>query len=142
MKNRDLILLHVGHVGRECLMLEGKRGATIRSVHVGGRCRTAARYMCEMAHGPAPSEYHEAAHSCRGGVAGCLNPVHLRWATPRENMLDKHRDGTMSSAKLTEANAREIKRSTAHPAELAARFGVSRAAVYMVRQGKTWAHIR
>lgn len=141
MKNVDMVLSHARHEGADCLVLRGRRGGVVRAVYVDREYRSASRFMCEKAHGPAPSRYHEAAHSCRGGSAGCLNPLHLRWATPRENMLDKHRDGMMRGAKLTEAAVREIRRSSAHPAALAEKFGVSRAAVYMVRNSKTWSHI-
>lgn len=53
----------------------------------------AHKFMCELAHGPAPSGL-EAAHSC--GVARCVNPKHLSWKTRSANELDKRIHGTAS----------------------------------------------
>ena len=50
------------------------------------------RYVCEKANGPPPrqrSRMNHAAHDC--GVKHCLNPRHLRWATPTDNAQDKVR---------------------------------------------------
>lgn len=46
-----------------------------------GKNYYAHRFMCELAHGPAPSPLHEAAHSCGRGHEGCVNPQHLSWKT-------------------------------------------------------------
>jgi DNA-binding transcriptional regulator YiaG len=51
--------------------------------------------MCELAHGPAPSEKHQAAHNCGKGHLGCVNPAHLEWKTNLENQLDRFEHGTM-----------------------------------------------
>ncbi len=50
----------------------------------------AHRVMCILAHGEPPSPKHQAAHSCGNGRNGCVNPAHLRWATPKENIADKY----------------------------------------------------
>lgn len=57
-----------------------------------GDGRAAHRVMCEMAHGEPPFSNAQAAHWC--GDASCVNPRHLRWATPKENEQDKYRHGT------------------------------------------------
>lgn len=62
------------------------------SVHVNRVQMPAHRLVCQRAHGPAPTEKHEVAHTCGNG--GCVNPHHLRWATHRENEADKLRHGT------------------------------------------------
>lgn len=54
----------------------------------------ASAYICELAHGPPPAPYYEAAHWCGEGRRGCVNPRHIRWATPKENTADKVRHGT------------------------------------------------
>ncbi len=75
----------------------------------------AHREMCGLANGPAPSEMHQAAHSCGNGHKGCVNPKHLRWATPKENAADTIVHGTRISgemhkaSKLSEAEVREIR---------------------------------
>ena len=52
----------------------------------------AHRFVCELAHGK-PIDDDQAAHSC--GVKLCINPHHLRWATPQENMDDAKAHGTV-----------------------------------------------
>ena len=48
-----------------------------------------ARIMCEMAHGPAPSDKHRRRPRCGKAHDGCVHPQHLRWATAKENAADK-----------------------------------------------------
>lgn len=45
----------------------------------------AARLMCELFHGPAPTPEHEASHLCDDNWC-CVHPWHLMWETKRENM--------------------------------------------------------
>ena len=53
----------------------------------------AHRYVCERAYGAAPTAQHQAAHSC--GMKLCVNPRHLRWALPLDNMADAIAAGTL-----------------------------------------------
>jgi hypothetical protein len=103
--------------------------------------------MCELAHGPAPTPEHEAAHSCGKGAAGCLTLRHLRWATAPENQADKIAHGTAPrgehnpSSKLTEDDVRFIR---AHHRKLrnldmAERFGVNKEHISNIVRRKTWA---
>jgi hypothetical protein len=70
-------------------------------------------YVCELAHGIKPKRGMHAAHRC--GVRACVNPKHLRWATPAENSADRILHGTMlrgcksPSSKLTEQDVRDIR---------------------------------
>lgn len=80
----------VGHKGEECVVWPYSRnpqgyGQTFYCGEVMG----AHRVMCILEHGEPPSERHQAAHSCGNGSGGCINPDHLRWATPKENIADK-----------------------------------------------------
>lgn len=65
-------------------------------VRVGGRTHYVTRLVCEKIHGKPPTGRHQAAHSCGRGHEGCCNPKHLRWATVRENHLDKKAHGTFN----------------------------------------------
>jgi hypothetical protein len=113
-----------------------------------GRCVTAGRYMCELVHGPAPTEIHETAHSCGNGAEGCIHPLHMRWATPRENDADKTAHGTrlvginQPGAKLDDEKVRAIRSSKGTQQSIADRFGVSRNAVRQVLSGRTWGHVK
>ena len=79
-----------------------------------GKKYYAHHFMCELVNGPAPSDIHEAAHSC--GDEGCVNPRHLSWKTPTENGLDCRQHGTHvrsrygSAGKITLEQAETIRR--------------------------------
>lgn len=64
------------------------------TVGINGKALRASRVMCELAHGPAPTPEHHAAHSCGKGHEGCVNPNHLSWKTQAENEADKKIHGT------------------------------------------------
>lgn len=101
--------------------------------------------ICERVHGPRPPG-HEAAHTC--GVHACVNPRHIRWATPTENQADRVAHGTTNrgercgASKLTEADVRVIRRSKGRlHRELAVEYGVVRQTIDRVIARITWAHL-
>lgn len=102
--------------------------------------------VCDRTHGLRPSSRHEAAHSCGNGHGGCVNPRHLRWATPTENQRDRVEHGTSNrgercaAAKLTEADIRLIRSLslTLSHQEIAEQFGVSRPHIGDIIRGKRW----
>jgi len=87
----------------------------------------------------------ELAHSgnCKG-KPHCCNPDHLTPKTRSENMLDKHRDGTMAQAKLNEQQVREIRRMLADgksQTKIAKEFGVCQYTIWDIKRGATWSHV-
>jgi len=87
-----LEVLHslIGHEGDTCVTWPYSRnpqgyGQTFYCGEVMG----AHRVMTILKYGPPPTNAHQAAHSCGNGRLGCVNPVHLRWATAQENIIDK-----------------------------------------------------
>jgi hypothetical protein len=50
----------------------------------GSRNVTVSRKVCEEKNGPPPTSTHQASHIC--GVSMCVNPDHLLWETPSQNM--------------------------------------------------------
>lgn len=106
----------------------------------------ASRLMCELVHGPAGPD-QQAAHSCGRGNDGCVNPKHLRWASPAENSEDKKHHGThllgerCPSAKLSDSAAAEIlalRGSGRKQAEIAGAFGIHQSTVSDIWRGKRW----
>jgi hypothetical protein len=135
------LLQHVYHLGDECLLWPlgfSGTGYGIFSAHK--QHYYAHRYMCELAHGPAPDGY-QAAHSC--GDPRCVNPKHLSWKTPAENQLDRHEHGTTMEGrrhKLTPEQVAEIRAvaGTEPRARTAARYGVTGVTVRHIQNGNTW----
>jgi hypothetical protein len=108
-----------------------------------------ARYVCEQANGPPPSPIHEAAHNCGKGHEGCVNPSHLRWATPKENVADTLIHGTRNRgerqgiSKLTREQVLRIRslRYKMTPLEISKIMGVTDGNIRHILAGKTWSCI-
>jgi hypothetical protein len=107
-----------------------------------GRRMPMSRAVCTVAHGEPPAYGLDAAHSC--GDTHCINPRHLSWKPRKANNEDKVAQGTQISgeavnlAKLTDEQAREIFLSTAHSADLATKYDVSRATINRIRNRVTY----
>ena len=67
----------------------------------------------------------------------CINPNHLRWATPKENAQDRYFAGT-SSRKLTPIKAREIFLMSGTLKSIGEKFGVDISTVGYIKNGKMW----
>lgn len=141
---------HVDYEGDDCLIWPFSRNKDGRpQVKISGKTKMAARVMCEMAHGKPPSPGLEAAHSCGKGNEGCVNPNHLRWATPVENAADKVLHGTQVrgercwNAKLRETTVRAIKElsHTVSVPALADLFGIEREHARRIVRGERWSHV-
>ncbi|AII27768.1 hypothetical protein B9J07_12890 [Sinorhizobium sp. LM21] len=134
--------------GEECLIWPFScAGNGYAQMYRDGQPRVVSRLVCEDAHGAPPSAIHQAAHSCGKGNSGCVAKAHLSWKTPSGNQLDRNSHGTgirgerHPSAKITEAQVREIRRLKGKEAQtsIAARYGVSRQVVADIHQRRTWA---
>lgn len=148
----DWLKAHVSFSGDECLIwpytIVGRRSSyTSFNLMVDGRRLSGAHLaMCWLAHGPKPTQQHEAAHSCGKGHEGCVNPMHLRWATHVENVADMTAAGTQSRgahhplAILNEDDVREIRRLLPIvPYKLIGEiFGVSKNTVRSIARRQTW----
>lgn len=141
----DTVLAFKGH---DCLVWPFSRDNHGRArIRVDGTPKQTPRIICELVYGPAPTRLHQAAHSCGKGHEGCVNPIHLRWATPSENQMDRIGHGTgnrgdrHAHAKLSDQDVREIRRMCAAGTlqkDAAALFGLSAATVSMVLARKRW----
>lgn len=133
--------------GADCLIwpFSKSRGGRAQ-INVGGRPQYVQRLACQFVHGDPPSQAHQAAHSCGNGHLSCVNPRHIRWATPIENAADKEAHGTVprgekhKNARLTEGDVRAIKIALQNMgiSEVAKKWGVSRGAIAAIKRGENW----
>ena len=136
------------YAGDDCLRwpFKSKTGTGYPAFGLTGHESMAHREMCKLAHGAPDGKMH-AAHSC--GNRWCLNPKHLRWATPKENEADKIAHGTSpvgennGAAKINADIVRGIRQNSEQLSQsaLARRYGLSQSAVSMIARGKRWGHV-
>jgi hypothetical protein len=113
---------------------------------VGGKQRGAHHWMCRLAHGEPYRIWNCAAHSCGNPI--CVNPNHLRWATPAENAADRKVHGTDNSGErngkttITEEDVRAIRAAPPFYAPLMEKYGLTRHAISKIRSGKRWQHVK
>lgn len=111
-----------------------------------GSTMSASRAVLLLTSDP-PSSAHHAAHKpivCHNRL--CINPRHLRWATPTENSMDRIKDGTVKCAvgqhsgqsKLNCVDVLAIRSSSLSNAALAAQFSVSSSTIRSIRLRHTW----
>jgi hypothetical protein len=142
------ILAHCETTSQECLTWPfGRipRGNSI--IKAGGRTQIASRVMCEIIHGAPPTPGHEAAHSCGKGHEACMNPNHLRWATPSENAADRILHGTANrgirngSARLSDGDVALIRSMNGSSRVLGRRFGIDPRQISRIRRREAWGHV-
>ena len=143
---RIWLLDHVNYEGNDCLTwpfaLRYDGYAKLDNTN-------ASHIMCELVNGPPPPG-HQTAHSCGNGHLACINPRHLRWATPVENNADKVLHGTVQrgeknpKAKLNAASIiciRRLHEMGVTQKLIAIAFGVTATNVSGILKGYNWTHI-
>jgi len=135
------------YVGDDCLFWPYSRnGRGYGKMRYKGRISAVHRIVCENVHGPAPMLDDEAAHSCGRGHEGCVTPGHLRWATRKGNLADRHIHGTAQigekcyASKLTEHDVLQIRASAGKvtQVELARLYNVSQGTISDIQTGRNW----
>jgi hypothetical protein len=94
---------------------------------------------CERHHGSRPGPEYEACHGpCHNQL--CFNPKHLSWQTTKQNALDRHRDKTMTQAKLSIENVNQIRElyPKYNQYELAEMFNISQTQVWKILNRLRW----
>jgi hypothetical protein len=140
------LLANISYTGDDCLhwpyAVEPQSGYAV----IGTPKMIASRLMCELVNGPPPTKHHEAAHNCGNGHLGCVNPNHLRWATPASNSFDRWEHGTMvfgeevHNAKLTVDSVRQIRRlrGVMTQSAIGKMFGVHQGTVSAIQLRQSW----
>lgn len=111
-------------------------------IGVGGQRVSAHRYAYERANGPIPDGML-IRHTCDNPP--CVNPQHLLTGRHADNVADavsrnrQNRGEAVNTAKLTEGQVREIRKSGLPTKVLSARYGVSDTTVVRIRSRKVWA---
>lgn len=140
---------HVAHADPKCLEWPFSKMPTgYGCLGYLGKRHYAHRLMCELAHGPAPTPKHEAAHRCGNGHLSCVNPRHLTWRTKAENRQESTQHGRgarnpngSNKGRLTPEQVAEIRslNGKQRKVDVAARFGISWQSVSMIQRGKMYA---
>lgn len=110
------------------------------------RSERAHRVAWILTHGPIPNGLH-VLHRCDNPP--CCNPGHLFLGTDADNVADKVSKGRQqrlkgsagSNARLTAQEVAEIRMTSGkdrRDKEIAAKFGISRHYVSMIRNGRNW----
>lgn len=142
----EWIRQHVLWSGLDCLNWPfGKHPYGYGSIKYRGIAMGAHRAMCFEAHGEPTAGSNFAAHSCGNGHLGCVNPNHLRWATPEENHADIALHGSRkgerhNKAKLTREDVRQIRSLEGQISrrEIGKLYGVSGEAIAGIHSGRSW----
>lgn len=103
----------------------------------------AHRLMYTLMLGPIPRGM-DLMHACDN--PRCINPNHLSPGTHSQNIADAYERGRKSvaqgsfhpNAAFTQEEAQRIANSLKPVSELATEFGVSKSAIYRLRNGSTW----
>lgn len=141
------IRAHINHAEKDkCLIWPYRlndRGYGLAVIN--GDQKTASRWMCILAHGTPVNTKLHSAHNC--GNPACVNPNHLRWATPRENSLDRFIHGTDNRGErnpkttITDQDVLFIRSAPPNLDVLCEKFGLKKHTISKIRRSKTWKHI-
>lgn len=142
------ILAHLDYDRDDCLIWPyADDGHGYAQFNHKGKQTKVHRFICIEVNGLPPEFNSEAAHSCGNGNKKCVNPKHLRWATPVENQWDRLDHGTHNRGERcgTHKLVREdvlavvtlLDSGSSHQS-IADYFGVHRCTITDIAKGKNW----
>jgi len=129
-----------------CLIWMGAVSSGYGVLSVEGKTRKAHRVSYEQNISEIP-EGMCVCHKCDTPL--CVNPTHLFVGTTSDNIADMDKKGrrhvlrgtSASNAQLTDADVRDIRRSSKTYNELAALYGVSNGCINHIKNNRTWRHV-
>lgn len=146
-KHREFVLLACEYDSDDCLIWPYAVGAKgYGAARWEGRTYTAHRIVLILTQGQPPAHGMQAAHA--PGVCHqrrCVNPRHIRWATPEENQADRVIDGTSNrgersaTAILNRWQVYEIRTDCRPDDVIALDYGVTGGCIRNVKERRTWA---
>lgn len=116
-------------------------------VYFDGRYSRAHRVAFILYTGETPPDGVEVAHAVECHNPSCINPLHLRFATRKQNNDDRVLNGTIPcgeghiSSKLTNAEVAAIRLDPRSLTIIAKDYAVNRASIGFIKQRKTWNHL-
>ena len=141
-RGADFLKVAVQMETDECVIWPFSLSSGRAYVYEGGSAKKASHLVLGLSGCPRPSPQHQALHDPACNNPACVNKRHLRWGTALENQLDRFKSGTMTPAKLNEADVAEIRRSPEPAQRLAEQYGVIIGTIYDIRQRVTWKHVK
>lgn len=90
---KSFVEYHRGTQSHDCIFVPVAIQGRAAAVTFCGRKMSASRYACLLQHGAPKSDGLHARHLCGNGHLNCINPHHLVWGSPGDNIADanKHR---------------------------------------------------
>lgn len=90
---KQFVEMHRDTKSDECIFVPGAVRGAPAAVSFCGRNISASRYATLLACGAPKHEGMVSRHACGNGHLSCINPNHLLWGTPADNISDavKHR---------------------------------------------------
>lgn len=145
LRNKFFHRFLVGCAGG-CWMWTGTVSNGYGAIKDRGKTLKASRVSWELHRGPIPNGLF-VCHAC--DVPLCVNPNHLFLGTCQDNIDDRTRkgrgprqDGARNhQAKLTAEKVLAIREATGTHKQIAARFGICRQNVGLIRNMKTWSRM-
>lgn len=107
-------------------------------ISVNNKTRLASREVYSRVFGPIP-DGGCALHSCDNPA--CVNPLHLFIGSNRDNSVDMARKGRAGGQKLTLTQAIAIYNEKGDWDTMAAKYGITRQAIYRIKMRKNWRHM-
>jgi hypothetical protein len=95
---RAFVEEHRNWKGSGCRFVPGAQPYREARVDFCGKSIAAARYMLLLTQGTPKSEGMWARHKCGNGHLSCVNPAHLEWGTPGDNIGDANIHRAMECA--------------------------------------------